>query len=583
MNPFDQAWIVLKAPVYVGAPEGEEGPPTETGHHYEMLPHLEKFGGFMWQSEDGMSRGTMRPDFYHNSLLINNFEMGGPMRGKGNARDYLQQMIDDGHAHFEHELDGVHVTNVEPHTVDFWNKLVDEGMFDGAHERGHIRVNLDGDEHYTHAYDKESKQPWLHELSEDYAEYHGLPTEQYIDNALDELHNMKRSEPMDLAMQLLKGIREWESDNERGQAFTEDLFEDYLHEGDLMPYEEMTDRQRAIIDTKMSLPAHLFSEGSEMGVLMNRFLFSRSMHESIPDVYYEDELEYLNHFKDALESVVFPNGVYDHDKAMEIMDGGYEEHPEHPHAIAISQMHPSFTERENIVSQLYGIEDAEAETQFSPEFQDFHKGEPMDLTMRLLKEEPLFLQGSNTLARRARKELETDMTGANSPAYQEMMERLKDIYEPQDETISLEENLDQYAQETGKNPWRSLPGREMPNKHGGNVKVHLAPFTPIHPQPFYDWQAKNASEPMDIAMRLLKDRKSPEAFRHKKEYDTKYESSPERVKYREELNRERRRRGMYGDHSGRDISHTQGGKLTVESEHANRARHFKNKGTLRVV
>ena len=74
-------------------------------------------------------------------------------------------------------------------------------------------------------------------------------------------------------------------------------------------------------------------------------------------------------------------------------------------------------------------------------------------------------------------------------------------------------------------------------------------------------------DPIDIAYQLLKDRKSPEAFRHKKEYDTQYESSPERVKY--------------GDHSGRDISHTQGGKLTVESEHANRARHFKGRGTLR--
>ena len=98
------------------------------------------------------------------------------------------------------------------------------------------------------------------------------------------------------------------------------------------------------------------------------------------------------------------------------------------------------------------------------------------------------------------------------------------------------------------------------------------------------WNEKTGftrSEPMDLAMQLLKDRKSPEAFRHKKEYDTKYESSPERVKYREELNRERRRRGMYGDHSGRDISHTEGGKLTVESEHANRARHFKDRGTLR--
>ncbi len=92
---------------------------------------------------------------------------------------------------------------------------------------------------------------------------------------------------------------------------------------------------------------------------------------------------------------------------------------------------------------------------------------------------------------------------------------------------------------------------------------------------------KVASEPMEIAMQLLKERVSPEAKRHKLEYDKKYESSPERVKYREELNRERRRRGIYGSHDHKDISHTQGGKLTLEGEHENRARHFKDKGTLR--
>lgn len=89
------------------------------------------------------------------------------------------------------------------------------------------------------------------------------------------------------------------------------------------------------------------------------------------------------------------------------------------------------------------------------------------------------------------------------------------------------------------------------------------------------------SEPMEIAMQLLKERVSPEAKRHKLEYDKKYESSPERVKYREELNRERRRRGIYGSHDHKDISHTEGGKLTLEGEHENRARHFKDKGTLR--
>ena len=90
-------------------------------------------------------------------------------------------------------------------------------------------------------------------------------------------------------------------------------------------------------------------------------------------------------------------------------------------------------------------------------------------------------------------------------------------------------------------------------------------------------------EPMDMAFRLLKERKSPEAMRHKLEYDKQYESSPERVKYRTELNRERRRRGIMGSHDHKDVSHTQGGRLTLESEHDNRARHFKNRGTLRQI
>ena len=90
-------------------------------------------------------------------------------------------------------------------------------------------------------------------------------------------------------------------------------------------------------------------------------------------------------------------------------------------------------------------------------------------------------------------------------------------------------------------------------------------------------------EPMDLAFRMLKERKSPEAMRHKLEYDKQYESSPERVKYRTELNRERRRRGIMGSRDHKDVSHTQGGRLTLESEHDNRARHFKNRGTLRQI
>ena len=73
---------------------------------------------------------------------------------------------------------------------------------------------------------------------------------------------------------------------------------------------------------------------------------------------------------------------------------------------------------------------------------------------------------------------------------------------------------------------------------------------------------------------------TPDAKAHKLEYDTEYESSPERVKYREELNRERRKRGIYG-HGGPDMSHTKDHTLVAEDPHENRARHFKERGTLK--
>jgi len=169
---------LLKAPVYTD----DNPPPMQQSHHYKMLPYLDQMGGYMWQSEDGMARGTMRPDYFLNSLLINNFEMAGPVRGQNKSRQYIQDMIDQGHEHFEHELDGTHVTNVENRAAGYWNKLVDEGIIDGAHERPNIRTNLDGDQHFIYAYDKETKQPWGHELSEDYADYHDLPTDAVYDN-----------------------------------------------------------------------------------------------------------------------------------------------------------------------------------------------------------------------------------------------------------------------------------------------------------------------------------------------------------------------------------------------------------------
>lgn len=81
---------------------------------------------------------------------------------------------------------------------------------------------------------------------------------------------------------------------------------------------------------------------------------------------------------------------------------------------------------------------------------------------------------------------------------------------------------------------------------------------------------------------VVKHATSPEAKRHKSEYDTKYESTPERRKYHVDLRRERRKRGVDAK-GGPDMSHTKEGTLVAEDPHANRARHFKERGTLKSV
>ena len=120
---------------------------------------------------------------------------------------------------------------------------------------------------------------------------------------------------------------------------------------------------------------------------------------------------------------------------------------------------------------------------------------------------------------------------------------------------------------------------EINHRHIENHPTgHGTPFTDTRHS--MELQDTFKSEPIDLSWRLLKNPVSPEAKRHKLEYDKKYESTPERVKYREELNRERRKRGIYGK-GGPDMSHTKRHTLVAEDPHTNRARHFKERGTLK--
>lgn len=64
---------------------------------------------------------------------------------------------------------------------------------------------------------------------------------------------------------------------------------------------------------------------------------------------------------------------------------------------------------------------------------------------------------------------------------------------------------------------------------------------------------------------------NPEAYKKKLAYDTKRNSSSEKKKYRAELARERRARGLMGK-GGQDVSHAAGGGFKLEDPSTNRAR-----------
>jgi hypothetical protein len=76
---------------------------------------------------------------------------------------------------------------------------------------------------------------------------------------------------------------------------------------------------------------------------------------------------------------------------------------------------------------------------------------------------------------------------------------------------------------------------------------------------------------------------SKASIERKKKYDAEYSASPERKKYRTELNRANKKAGTYGKMKsmGMDRSHTKTGALVMEKASTNRARNGRNGGATR--
>lgn len=69
---------------------------------------------------------------------------------------------------------------------------------------------------------------------------------------------------------------------------------------------------------------------------------------------------------------------------------------------------------------------------------------------------------------------------------------------------------------------------------------------------------------------------SPERKAKKLAYDKKYQSSPKRVNYREDLNQANRKAGTYGNGDNLDMSHTKAGSMVTENMKSNRGRNGHN-------
>lgn len=70
-------------------------------------------------------------------------------------------------------------------------------------------------------------------------------------------------------------------------------------------------------------------------------------------------------------------------------------------------------------------------------------------------------------------------------------------------------------------------------------------------------------------------RSNPEARKKKNAAQRKRNKNAKNRKYRAELNKERRKRGVYGK-GGKDMSHTKDGRIVAESPKKNRARQGSN-------
>lgn len=130
------------------------------------------------------------------------------------------------------------------------------------------------------------------------------------------------------------------------------------------PYWTLNDRQKRIADAVMDLPSEYISEEGWKGDEFNH-LFAEG-HENVPDYEYDRLEAALRYFKFYIEYYMADP---DTDKSGEFLDDTNSDHPQHPWAMA----------------RRMAFRETEPYENFSEDFKETNKSEPVDLAWRLLK------------------------------------------------------------------------------------------------------------------------------------------------------------------------------------------------------
>ena len=160
ISAFDRAWSLVKMPIYnpyeVNTDDWHD---NAKNYKFDVINIAEDrimghgdYNPRLWESEHGDAQGYAGyidedddPELgpYLQMVL---FQMANDKRGKGLSRDRLNEMITELKEYEGKDLP-IRATNIENDTVDYWNKLVDEGMIDSASQKPWVATDPEGKIH----------------------------------------------------------------------------------------------------------------------------------------------------------------------------------------------------------------------------------------------------------------------------------------------------------------------------------------------------------------------------------------------------------------------------------------------------